>query len=75
MQTFNEKNILSIEKLKDYTKMGFNRFTFSNVYNASIDEVASFYFNYFIKPEYLLEVVGMWSKRVQDLNLSLQGGN
>lgn len=75
LEIFNEKNILSIEKLKDYTKMGFNRFTFSNVYNASIDEVASFYFNYFIKPEYLLEVVGMWSKRVQDLNLSLQGGN
>lgn len=73
---FDANSILTIEKLKDYTKLGFNHFTFSNVYNVNVDEVAGFYFNYFIKPEHILDMIGLWSQRVQQISQvsSEQGG-
>lgn len=60
---FDERSILTIEKLEKYQKMGFNHFTFSNLYNVDMNEVASFYFSYFVKPEHLLEVVSLWGQK------------
>lgn len=66
---FDEKNILTIEKiLSTYSKMGYNRFTFSNIYAVKDTDYQSFLLYYFIKQEYLNEAMSMWSAQIEQMN-------
>lgn len=60
---FDWKNIISIEEIQTtYTKMGFNKFTFASLYGYDPSVVLKFYLNYFIKPEYHMEIYTLWEE-------------
>lgn len=64
----NQNDLISLERIQsDYLPKGFNRFTFSTQYLLSEDEMADFYVQYFIKPEYANEAYTYW--------LNSKGGN
>lgn len=54
----NGKNLITLEAIQSiYAPLGFHHFTFDSfMFNMNIEEVAQFYIQYFIKPEFYNEV-------------------